>query len=34
MVTVNVFIFDNIDKALKYVLETELQALPQDSHFF
>lgn len=32
MVTGNVFIFDNIDKALKYDLETEQRVLAQDPY--
>ncbi len=32
MVTGNEYIFDNIDEALKYVLETEQRALAQDPY--
>lgn len=32
MVTGNEYIFDNIDEALKYALETEQRALVQDSY--
>lgn len=34
MVTGNEYIFDNIDEALKYFLETEQQALAQDPLIF
>lgn len=32
MVTGNEYIFDNIDEALKYILETEQRALAQDPY--
>lgn len=34
MVTGNEYIFDNIDEALNYVLETEQRALAQDFLIF